>query len=419
MIVSCPNCSSKFRTADDGSEIAGPLKCAKCGLVFTAQPGAAPAPGQLGDAAGAPAQRTVSNPMGKEWDSKMSGAELPQASPSAVPDAVATASATLPAGFDPLAEVMTDRPAATDLSLGPIAKRDPFYEENPLVVTRPPADAADQRPQVQPQSTAPAATPDPFAAAKARTDKPDPFGQAASSAAHPQAQAQAQAPARTATPPPARNPAETTDPFANVSLLAPADAPLAGDGEQSGAPPIIEQAPRPAPAVQPAEIAPVRPAAKAAPARTVPKRAPRPSPSDESFPPPPRSDVIVEEEEPEGHLLWGLLVAFSATLLAASVFFALWQFDVLDIDPGFTVAVASASGAESPLCPPLGDDRQRSQAAADLATQAREQGAISVAVVHYRRALQLEPDADDLRDGLAECFEMLGDLSAAADLRGR
>jgi predicted Zn finger-like uncharacterized protein len=412
MIVSCPNCNSSYRAPDDAAAAAR-LKCPRCGLIISnPERGASPAPAAVHAPAPIPFDvpdlpaRAQTDPVGREWDAKVTGPL-----------------STVPApDLDPLADLLPPPavpvPESELAGLGPAitTPRDPFYEANPLVVEQPPADAPLRAPRTGyasqpamaafaqvPGSARPQPAPDPFAAISLQV--PDrsarPFN---ASAASP--------PPRDAGPLPTY-PGESSDPFANISLVAPAAAPVAGGDE--GAQAVLANPTVAAPAVA---ARPPRPAPEPAPRPSTPPRAAVAERPPAPFPPPPRE---LEPETPPARtspLAWVGLGA-AALLLLLSATFAAWQYELLPLDPAMSVAIARLTGLPSPLIPSKHDAAKAADEAMAQARAAQQRGALATASVHYRRVLALRPDDTEARAALAACYLGLGDRSSgrSADTR--
>jgi len=406
MIVTCPGCTAKFRVKDEMIPAGGAkMKCPKCATMFaarraddpagspipqpimfegalTAEP-AAPAPGQTQQAA-------------REWDAQMSG------------------------------EVA--RPP-----------RDPFYEANPLVAAAP----ASALPAFVSASI--------MAAGPIRPDGPP------------------------STLPP---PGEISDPFAHIDLTAPASQPLAGAGASganraAAAPTAIASAApataltaggtgEPSPggsgvlvrdrqgklttfkylpparqfisehadpdglevSISGAPYTPVKlsfafsdvdfsRAAGLATATAAPAETAR---SSEVFPPPPKpvAELAAGPRTPTWLDRGGLVVA--ATACGLALLFALWQFELLPVEPSVTRAVARATGLHSPLVLPDLDPAPEAQRSLREAQNARDKGALGLAVLAYKRALLFQPGDRTIEKALADSYLQLGDIDRAAEL---
>lgn len=205
---------------------------------------------------------------------------------------------------------------------------------------------------------------------------------------------------------------DPTDPFSAIPLTAPASVPppglpahaLAGLGESppdEGSGLELDtgerrQAPPPPPRHEPSRRA-------AAPSRPEPAKAQIERP---------RRPVRQDRAAFSGRLAIGLAVALLATA------YAVWQLDLLGYHPALTRALSEATGVSSALLPPPLNLQHEAELALRQARQALERGELINATLLYRRALHYRPDSAEAREGLAKCFEELGQQRTADVIGG-
>lgn len=410
MIVTCPGCTTKFRVKDEMIPAGGAkMKCPKCSTMFAARRSddpASPIPqpvmfegaltAEPGALAAAPTHHAA-----REWDAQMSG-DVP-------------------------------RPP-----------RDPFYEANPAVAPPPPGQpafvtaslmaAGPIRPAGPPPALAPAGEiSDPFAHIDLTAPASQPLaGTGAGSlervAAAPAAVASA-APAPVPAPVPAAAvPASTSEPptsgsgvvirdrsgkFTTFKYLPPARQYVAAHADPDGLEVSIAGAPY-TPVKLSFAFSDVDFSRAAAPAiATTAVEAPR---SGEVFPPPPKSIAELATGPRAPTLLDRVGLVIAATLCGLALLFALWQSELLPLDPQLTWLVSRATGLHSPLVLPELDPAQEAQRSLREAQAARDKGALGLAVLGYKRALLFKPGDHVIEKALAESYQQLGDLDRAAEM---
>jgi hypothetical protein len=104
-------------------------------------------------------------------------------------------------------------------------------------------------------------------------------------------------------------------------------------------------------------------------------------------------------------------------LLGLAALYAVWQFELLPLEPFATSTIAKITGARSPLVAPDLDPESETEQALAEASAAREHGSLALAVIHYRRALSMRRNSTEILRQLAACYGELGDTSAVAELR--